>query len=568
MLVAGKLLSQNNYTLQLLPLEAENETVLQTIKHKAIFSTTVERSKELNTVIRKLYEQGYLAASIDSLTTDSFDLTASVYIGKQYEWARLGSGNVNESILSEIGFRDKIYQGRLLDIERTSALLEQIITHCENNGFPFASVKLDSVQFAEDGVYANLQLDKNGFFVIDSIKIRGDVKIAPVYIYNYIAIKPGQPYNESQINKIGTRMKELAFITEKEPATVVFTDKATSLILNLNKKSSSNFNGVLGVLPDEETGKILITGDARIKLQNSFGRGETVDLNWRRLQTNTQDLKTRLVYPFLFSTPFGIDAQLKLYKRDTLFSDVYQNLGIQYLLTGGNYFKAFVSQLSSTLLYSDGLENLTSLPPHHDVSTTAYGLGLKIERVDYRLNPRKGFAVELEGSIGDKVIKKNPNIPSEVYDSLDLKTVEYKAIADIDFYIPIKTRSAINLGVKGGYLQNSTMFENELYRIGGLLTLRGFDEESINTSVFSIFTVEYRYLLEQNSYAYLFWDGTYYENTSVNNRVFDRPYGFGAGVSFETKPGIFSINYALGHQFDNPILLKTAKIHFGFVNYF
>ncbi|MFQ5335785.1 MAG: hypothetical protein ACE5DN_06900, partial [Flavobacteriales bacterium] len=65
-----------------------------------------------------------------------------------------------------------------------------------------------------------------------------------------------------------------------------------------------------------------------------------------------------------------------------------------------------------------------------------------------------------------------------------------------------------------------------------------------------------------------FWDGAYYENTSVGNRVFDRPFGFGAGISFETSSGIFSINYALGKQFDNPLLLKTAKVHFGFVNFF
>ena len=48
-----------------------------------------------------------------------------------------------------------------------------------------------------------------------------------------------------------------------------------------------------------------------------------------------------------------------------------------------------------------------------------------------------------------------------------------------------------------------TMFQNELFRIGGLKTLRGFDEESIFASVYSIFTLEYRFILEQNSYYYM-----------------------------------------------------------------
>ncbi|MCC6690169.1 MAG: hypothetical protein IT235_01425, partial [Bacteroidia bacterium] len=53
-----------------------------------------------------------------------------------------------------------------------------------------------------------------------------------------------------------------------------------------------------------------------------------------------------------------------------------------------------------------------------------------------------------------------------------------------------------------------------------------------------------------------------------NTSVHDTPYGFGAGTSFETKAGIFSLDYALGSQLGNPIYLKSGKIHFGIVSYF
>ena len=66
----------------------------------------------------------------------------------------------------------------------------------------------------------------------------------------------------------------------------------------------------------------------------------------------------------------------------------------------------------------------------------------------------------------------------------------------------------------------------------------------------------------------MFVDGAYYESDAVENFVADRPYSFGAGMSFETKAGIFSINYAVGKQFDNPILFSAAKVHFGFINFF
>ena len=66
----------------------------------------------------------------------------------------------------------------------------------------------------------------------------------------------------------------------------------------------------------------------------------------------------------------------------------------------------------------------------------------------------------------------------------------------------------------------------------------------------------------------LFVNGAFYELDARNNYIKDTPIGFGAGIAFETKLGIFNLNYALGQQFDNPIFFRNAKLHFGIVNYF
>ena len=131
-----------------------------------------------------------------------------------------------------------------------------------------------------------------------------------------------------------------------------------------------------------------------------------------------------------------------------------------------------------------------------------------------------------------------------------------------------KFRSAIKIGAQSGFISGEGLFQNELFRIGGLKTLRGFDEESIRASAYTIGTVEYRYLFEQNSYLFFFGDAAYYERHGVDGFVHDTPYGFGTGISFETKAGIFSLSYALRKQFGNPIYLRAGKIHFGIVNYF
>ena len=48
--------------------------------------------------------------------------------------------------------------------------------------------------------------------------------------------------------------------------------------------------------------------------------------------------------------PFGVDLQFDLFKRDTTNLNVDYNLGLQYLLEGNNYIKAFWNNRSSALL--------------------------------------------------------------------------------------------------------------------------------------------------------------------------------------------------------------------------
>jgi hemolysin activation/secretion protein len=312
----------------------------------------------------------------------------------------------------------------------------------------------------------------------------------------------------------------------------------------------------------------LLTGDLKLNLLNSFGRGETVSLNWRKLQAQTQDLRTQVVYPFLFNTPFGVDLKFDLYKRDTTFININMAGGLQYLFSGGNYIKVFIDSRTSNLLSTYGLENITTLPQYADIKTLMYGIGVKFEKLDYRFNPRKGLRLIANLQAGNKTIRQNAKINPEAYENIKLKSLQINADLVVEYYIPLGNRSTVKTGFMGATMINQNLFQNELPRIGGLKTLRGFDEESIFASLYGIATLEYRFLLEQNSYLFTFFDQAYYENTSRGNRIFDRPFGFGAGVTFETKIGIFSLTYALGKQFDNPVQFRSGKIHFGIVSRF
>lgn len=562
------LFAQKQFTLEI-KTTGQSE-ILNKISYKKSFTSKSEREKEIHKILFHLYDNAYLTACTDSSITDSLKETVYISIGEQYHWVSLRKGNADEGILNETGYRDRIFREKLFNYKEVSRFQEKIISYCENNGYPFAAVKLDSITLSGNKISASLHVQKNNLIKIDSVVNRGNAKIAPVYLQSYLGIHNGDLYNESIVKKTGVRVKELPFVKEKSPFRILFTEEGAKLELFLDKKRASQFDGIIGILPDNKTGKILFTGDVRLKLLNSFNRGELIDLNWKRLQAETQDLKSRFVFPFIFKSPFGLDANFRLYKKDSTYIEVNPNIGVQYHFSGGNYLKVFVNRREMNLISTKTIENNTTLPDYADITSTMYGISLKSERLDYRLNPRKGFSFIATAGAGNKAIHKNPKLNEIIYEGKKLKTVQYNVEFETEIFFPLKERSAFMIGNKSAYLYNETMFKNELFRIGGLKSLRGFDEESVSASLYSVITLEYRFLFEENSYLFLFGDGSYYENRSItfSGDRYDTPYGFGAGISFETKAGIFSINYALGKQFNNPILLKSGKVHFGIVNYF
>jgi hypothetical protein len=194
---------------------------------------------------------------------------------------------------------------------------------------------------------------------------------------------------------------------------------------------------------------------------------------------------------------------------------------------------------------------------------TLYGLSAQLEMLDYRWNPRQGYAFYFEAATGYRVTTSGLDVTlNERRRSLN------RGEFQLEYYIPVFKRQTILLSAKGGAIISDSLYENEVLRIGGLRTIRGINEESIFATSWGVASLEYRWLLEENSAVYLFVDQAWYEYKRSGGRIRDVPINAGVGFNFETKAGIFTFNYALGKQFDNPVLVRNGKISFGFRSLF
>lgn len=548
----------------------QDDKWLGRINYRDRFRDSLDMMNEIEDVRLYLFKKSYFAASVDTFFCKENNCTARFFLGEQLNWARLEKGNMEEEVLSKTGYRDKVYNQYRFRYRQFGRFVESILSYYEDHGYPFVSLKLEDVRFVDNqGIKASLKLEKNKYIELDTIELYGSDVVSEKFLYNFLDVKPHKPYNESNIKAISSRIEDLPFATEERPPNVIFTETNTSLQLFLKKRRASRFDGIIGLLQDEETGEVQFTGDVKLGLSNAFKRGELIGLNWRGLPNSTQDLNLKFNYPYMFNTPFGIDVDFRLYKRDTTFLDVIATFGIQYFMNARDNLKLLYQNHQSNLLSTSQYENATRLPAQLDFQTNLYGVELNLNKLDYLLNPRRGYKVMLNGKTGFKNIRKNPSLQDSLYNDIELSNILYRLEGDASLFIPFGNRHAIMLRNQSAYVQNAQILRNELYRIGGLKTLRGFNEETIFVSAYAINTIEYRFILEKNSNLNVFLDYAYIENKIYNTEaIYDTPFGFGVGSTFETGAGIFSISYAVGSQQDNPIDFRGAKVHFGFLNYF
>jgi len=583
--------AQKSFLLKIESPDTESSVLTKKIKFQETHPDSLSVIKELQKVLRQFQDNAYLEASVDQLEKKDSIYTAQLRVGKLYEWARLKNGNVDDAFLSKVGFRQRVYEDKPFYYKDLVKLQESLLEYAENNGYPFASVWLDSLLIDDGKITATLMMDKNQLTFFEEINIIGNAKISQTYLQNYMGIRKGEPYSKAQVLKIRNRIKELPFLNEKSNATITFAGEKATVNAFIDPKKASRFDFIFGFLPTSNAAvgpnpairRFQFTATFEADMHNQFGLGERIYLEFEQLRPQTQDLEVQFSYPFIFDLPFGVDAKFDLYKRDTSYIDVISDFGVQYLLEGGNYLKVFWNRTATNILdvNEDLLLQSRRLPTSLDVSNSTFGVEYNFQKLDYRFNPRKGWSALLRGGAGIKEIRKNntildlqdPDDPQfqfgSLYDTLNLNTFQYKFSSTLEGYVPVFSNSVIKGSVRfGGIFSENPIYLNEQFRIGGNKIQRGYDEESIFATRYTVFTLEYRLLLGQNSYLYTFGDYGLVQNKTVNMDTTQKPLGFGAGITFETGVGVFGFSLALGRLSDNTVDFRNTKTHFGYVSYF
>lgn len=553
----------------------------------ALKKSFASRSEAIDYVYKlpsSLQSQGFVSASVDSMRFDSLTARVQLFLGPRYQWAQITTQPTDADILEAVRWKNTAFTNTPLSFQALQGWQERILNHLEETGYPFARIYLDSIQLADERVTGTLRIERGPLYKIDSIRVYGDANIDNEFLQRYLEIPNGSTYNKKKLSSVGKRIAELTYVQEQRPSDLTLLGTGSVLNLYLKDKKTSQINALVGFLPNSDQSsskKVVITGEANILLRNSLGAGETIGLNWQQLQLKSPRLDLLYEHPFVFHSPVGLSFNFNMFRKDSTYLNLLMKLGATYTLQGGQSAALFLQHHQSVVNGINQAQIIAShqLPPVADVSSNNLGVTYGVNTTNYRFNPQRGSELTITGSGGTKKVKKNsqvleledPNNPSfkfeSLYDTVKLKTYQVRATLSAAHYFQLGKQSTFKTGVGAGLYESGNTYQNELFMIGGYRLLRGFDEESQYVSHYTIGTLEYRYLIGQNSYFFAFVDGgwAHHLNTEKNDHLY---IGTGLGAAFETKAGIFNLAWAVGQRDDTDFDLRQSKVHFGFINYF
>ncbi len=434
-------------------------------------------------------------------------------------------------------------------------IFSSLIKDYSNKGFPFAKIELTDIQTDSTLLALTYTLYPFKKITYDSLDIIGKPLVSKTFLMTYLGIKPSKTYKEKEIKAIDKNLDMLPFYKRSQPTNVFFiNDKAKPRIF-LEKNNANQFSGVAALSSSNEN-RVTIQGDVQIQFNNFFKHADSWNIQWKKLDVYSQSLLFDGLYPYLFSYPVGISGNFSLIKQDTSYINLRYRLGINFYTNAFNGIGLFYeNKQTNRLTYQ------STVAP---TQVTLAGIQFKQYYVNHFLLPSKGWGVNVSMAYGQKKLTTTTNVSEQLILAFKQSKHQFNATAESFFYVPLVSWFVLNLKATSAYM-NVAHVRNELYRLGGSHSIRGFDEESLWVQSYVLGTIEPTFIIEKNLQAILFFDKMYY--TSLN-RFSDSPYAFGAGIKLNTGSGLFFISYALGSQLRQAMDFRTAKVHLGYKNNF
>ena len=508
---------------------------------RSAFPSPADSFIQANKNILQLWKQGYLFAQIyinqDSIT--------QIYKGEKHPFS---VRSINDSVSGEIQKPFTFFQNQL--------------NYWGNHGYPFCELSLSDIQQNQTDFTANLNIQKGPYIEFDTIIFTQKIRTDSKFIERTLEIERYTPYSELSYRAIEERISRIPFMEMAESKDISFQNGKSSVYLHLKELSSSTFEGVLSVLPNQVNSGVLLTGFINLQLENLFFSGKSLAIEWNRFDVQSQSLNLNYQHPYVAGTRLLAGFDFSFLKQDTSFISRNFEINVGTYLTSRGVLDFEYNRASGNLIDSDSAawQQTGAL----DYERRLYGLSFNVGRYAQALGYGSQYKLFTSLAFGEKKIIDSPSGGFLQNDSLQTKSGVVILDLKLKFQRVLKGQTVLFNQLEMGRIFNDQVFANEAYRLGGLRTIRGFNEQSIYSSQYALSRLELRQYFESQSYFMIFYDQMYTKYTADE----DWPFGLGTGFSLSSNRSLFNFAMAVGKSKDNSLDLSNIKIHFGYVSKF
>lgn len=510
-------------------------------KHKTIASILdVKKSIE-----QKLQYEGYFQNELlHQLKLNDSVFYFKYHLKNQVKFIHIYIGILSEDEKATLNLDNDSIK---LAINEVELFMQNKISILEKKGFSLAQLKLTDYNQIDDKMTSYLVLTLNQKRTLTNIVIEGYDKF-PYGIKKAILKKAKRlDFNQDNVSKIYKDFNELRFVTQTKYPEILFTKDSTKVYVYLEKAKPNKFDGFIGFANDENS-NLRFNGYLDLQLQNILNSGEKLSLFWKNdgKQQSSFNLGTEI--PYMFKSPFGIKADLKIFKQDSTFQNTKTDLNLGYYFKYNS--KVYLGYQKTT---SVDIQNTNSFSINDFTNTF---ITSTFDFTDYN---NDDFIFPEKTKFNLKLGTGNRTISS-------LKTNQFFGQVNFSHNLYLNEKNIINIKNETFYLQSDDYIVNELYRFGGINSIRGFSENSLQANTYSGILTEYRYMMAPSIYIHSIIDYGYFQDKTSN--LSDSLLGLGFGFGLFTKNGLFNFIYANGSTNEQNIKLSNSIVHVSFKTYF
>ena len=522
LLIFGLNSSAQNFQLQITGKTISETKTIDSIGYIQKHQSTKLIIEEINIISKKLKESGYINNQIlEKKKENDSNYNAKISLGKRIKNIHIYIGIKKNLFLAELFEQNQ--DSIILPYPQTESFLKHTLQKLEKKGYAFAKIKLTNIKQKKQDLYADLSISEERKRILNSIEIKysdqQQKKLFPKGAEKQINKKyRNEIFNQETVKQINHDFEEFGFINQIKFPEILFTKDTTKVFVYLEKRKANNFDGYLG-FNNIENKKIQFNGYLDLTLINAIRSGEELSIYWKNDGNNQKLFNANLNIPYLFNSSIAIKAQINIFKQDSIFQNTKTALQLGYFL---NYNKRIFLGYEST--ESSDIQNLNS-QNLTDYKNTFYTTTLEFKKnnTKNKLFPIKSFLNFTLGT-GNRTTIENPSLKQN-FANFNIMN---------DFYI--NEKNIINLKNQNYYLKSKYYITNELYRFGGINSIRGFSENSLQTNLMVALMTEYRYLIGPNLYLNSILDYCYYKDPTNNKN--EKLLGIGLGFGIQTTNGL------------------------------